>query len=301
MPNQNRPGGCNATPEDVEMNSGHTPPRGRRAGLALLYAAPIGLGGAEFRLPVLVGPLRYSARQAVPLNLAISLVTLAVALATRGRTLSFAALIPLLPAIGALIAGAVITAFLGPALASGLSEARLERVILILLVCIGIALIIEGLLPQQLPGLLPSRLPWHLGAGVLCGLAIGLVSSLLGVAGGELIIPTLVFAFGADIKTAGTGSLLVSLPTVVVGVLRYASRGAFAERGLPHRRRRGRDARRRHPGSGAQNRPGHHFERVSCTDVSWRARHSPGPHEPSGEKGLNSPSHQLMAACDGNS
>ncbi len=118
----------------------------------------------------------------------------------------------------------------GPALASGLSEARLERVVLILLVCIGIGLIIEGLLPQQLPGLLPANLPWHVGVGVLCGLAIGLVSSLLGVAGGELIIPTLVFAFGADIKTAGTGSLLVSLPTVVVGVLRYASHGAFAER-----------------------------------------------------------------------
>jgi uncharacterized protein len=72
-------------------------------------------------------------------------------------------------------------------------------------------------------------LPWHIGAGVAFGLAIGLVSSLLGVAGGELIIPTLVFAFGADIKTAGTCSLLVSLPTVVVGVRRYASRGAFTE------------------------------------------------------------------------
>jgi uncharacterized protein len=225
------------TPEGVEGSRGRTPPGRRREGLSLLYAAPIrllggliGLGEAEFRLPVLVGPLRYSARQAVPLNLAISLVTLAVALATRGRTLAFASLIPLLPAICGLIAGAVITAFLGPALASGLSEARLERVILILLVCLGIALIIEGLLPQQLPGLLPARLPGHIGAGVFCGLAIGLVSSLLGVAGGELIIPTLVFAFGADIKTAGTGSLLVSLPTVVVGVLRYASRGAFAER-----------------------------------------------------------------------
>jgi uncharacterized protein len=80
----------------------------RSYSLALLYAAPIGLlggviglGGAEFRLPVLVGPLRYSARQAVPLNLAISLVTLAVSLAIRGRTLSFASLAPLLPAIAA--------------------------------------------------------------------------------------------------------------------------------------------------------------------------------------------------------
>ncbi|WP_414518655.1 TSUP family transporter [Nostoc sp. PCC 9305] len=64
----------------------------------------------------------------------------------------------------------------------------------------------------------------------LFGLAIGLVSSLLGVAGGEAIIPTLVFAFGADIKTAGTASLIVSLPTVLVGVIKYASRGAFADR-----------------------------------------------------------------------
>jgi len=39
---------------------------------------------------------------------------------------------------------------------------------------------------------------------------IGLVSSVLGVAGGELIVPTLVFGFGADIKTAGTASLLIS-------------------------------------------------------------------------------------------
>jgi uncharacterized membrane protein YfcA len=77
---------------------------------------------------------------------------------------------------------------------------------------------------------LPNVLFWHIIAGVVVGLAIGLVSSLLGVAGGELIIPTLVFAFGADIKTAGTASLLISLPTVLVGVVCYASRRAFVER-----------------------------------------------------------------------
>jgi uncharacterized membrane protein YfcA len=42
-------------------------------------------------------------------------------------------------------------------------------------------------------------------------------------------IPTLVFAFGADIKTAGTASLLNSLPTVAVGVLRHRRLGSFAE------------------------------------------------------------------------
>jgi uncharacterized membrane protein YfcA len=52
-------------------------------------------------------------------------------------------------------------------------------------------------------------------------LRIGLVSSRLGVDGGEVIIPTLVFAYGADIKTAGIASLLVSQPTVAVGIARY--------------------------------------------------------------------------------
>jgi uncharacterized membrane protein YfcA len=65
-------------------------------------------------------------------------------------------------------------------------------------------------------------------AGLGFGLAIGLVSSMLGVAGGELIIPTLIFVFGVEIRTAGTASLLISLPTVLVGVIRYARQGAFA-------------------------------------------------------------------------
>jgi Sulfite exporter TauE/SafE len=71
---------------------------------------------------------------------------------------------------------------------------------------------------------------WAFMSHLVFALAIGLVSSLLGVAGGELIIPTFVFAFGADIKTAGTANLLVSLPTVLVGIARYANRGAYAER-----------------------------------------------------------------------
>jgi hypothetical protein len=37
----------------------------------------------------------------------------------------------------------------------------------------------------------------------------------MGVAGGELLIPTRVLLFGADIKLAGSLSLAVSLPTIV--------------------------------------------------------------------------------------
>ena len=209
--------------------------RVRRPGLAFAFAVPIailggliGLGGAEFRLPVLSGPLRYSARQAVPLNLAVSLVTLITALVTRAGSLSLEPLAPYLPAVGAMIVGAAVTAFLGPALAARLSNAWLNRVILVLLVGIGVALIVEAFLPEATASLVPPDL-WPVAALVL-GLGIGLVSSLLGVAGGELIIPSFVFAFGAPIKVAGSLSLLVSIPTVVIGIARYARRGSYADR-----------------------------------------------------------------------
>lgn len=205
--------------------------------LALLYGAPIGLlggliglGGAEFRLPVLVGAFRYPARRAVALNIAISLVTVVSALLIRGGTLSLAPLVALLPVVAAMIAGAVSAAYLGTALVHHVSEHLLERFILVFLVVIGSALIVEAFLPQDVPGLLPDSAPLRLVAAVAFGLVIGLVSSLLGVAGGELIIPTLVFAFGAGIKAAGTASLLISLPTVAVGVLRHRGLGAYAER-----------------------------------------------------------------------
>jgi len=204
---------------------------------ALLYGAPIGLlggliglGGAEFRLPVLAGVFGYAARRAVALNLAISLITVVSALLIRGGTLSLAPLLGLLPVVLAMIVGAVSAAYVGTALVHHVSERLLERIILVLLVVIGTALIVEAFLPQDVPGLLPASPLVRLAAAVIFGLGIGLVSSLLGVAGGELIIPTLVFAFGAGIKTAGTASLLISLPTVAVGVLRHRRLSSFTNR-----------------------------------------------------------------------
>ena len=163
----------------------------------------------------------------MPLNLSVSIVTIVASLLIRSRSLSLAPVAPFTPAILALIAGAVIAAVAGTALFGRLSYARLERIILVLLLVIGIALIVEGVLPQRERALLPHDATVWIVAGVLFGLGIGLVSSLLGVAGGEVIIPTLIFAYGVDIKTAGTASLLVSLPTVAVGIVRYARRGAY--------------------------------------------------------------------------
>ena len=208
------------------------------AALAAITGAPvgllgglIGLGGAEFRLPLLRALFAYPIRRAVALNLAVSLVTLVASLAIRLRFSSAAAIADMAPVLAAMVAGSMSGAWLGPSLAHRISAASLERIILWLLVAIGLLLIADAFLPHRAAGLadsLPLRLPVALGLG----LAIGLVSSLLGVAGGELIIPSLVFAFGADIVLAGTCAVLVSLPTVMVGIGRYAARGAYLRRDL---------------------------------------------------------------------
>jgi uncharacterized membrane protein YfcA len=44
----------------------------------------------------------------------------------------------------------------------------------------------------------------------------------MGVAGGEVLIPTIVLLFGAEITLAGSLGLLVSLPTMVVVFARYS-------------------------------------------------------------------------------
>ncbi len=208
------------------------------AALAALTGAPvgvlgglIGLGGAEFRLPLLRALFAYSVRRAVALNLAVSLVTLAASLAIRLRLSRLAALEELAPVLAAMVAGSMTGAWIGPSLAHKISAATLERVILVLLVAIGALLIADAFLPHHASGL-PPALGLRIPIAAALGLGIGLVSSLLGVAGGELIIPSLVFAFGADIVLAGTCSVLVSLPTVLVGIGRYAARGAYARRDL---------------------------------------------------------------------
>jgi uncharacterized protein len=75
---------------------------------------------------------RPPARQAIPLNLAVSLVTLAASLCIRGRALTFAPLLPLTAAIIALIGGAVVAAFIGATLGTRLSKTHLERIIVCL-------------------------------------------------------------------------------------------------------------------------------------------------------------------------
>ena len=75
----------------------------------------IGLGGAEFRLPFLIGLFRFPRLQAVILNKATSLVVVASALPFRAGTVPFAEIAAHWPVILNLLAGSLAGAWFGQA------------------------------------------------------------------------------------------------------------------------------------------------------------------------------------------
>src|SRR5271156_6106825 len=73
----------------------------------------IGLGGAEFRLPLLIGAFRFPALQAVILNKAMSLIVVASALPFRATAVPFATVAAHWPIIVNLLAGSLLGAWFG--------------------------------------------------------------------------------------------------------------------------------------------------------------------------------------------
>lgn len=185
----------------------------------------IGLGGAEFRLPLLIGVFRFTALEAVILNKAMSLVVVATALPFRMGTVPFGQIAAYWPIIVNLLAGSLLGAWFGAGWATRLKSETLYRVIAALLIVIAAVLVFGH---DASVGRAPLTGTAQMAVGVVAGFAIGVVASFLGVAGGELLIPTLVLLFGADIKLAGSLSLAVSLPTMLVGFSRYSRDQSFA-------------------------------------------------------------------------
>jgi uncharacterized membrane protein YfcA len=217
---------------------GDTPPAAERQRFPRLAAAfggggligalggLIGLGGAEFRLPLLIGGFRFAALEAVILNKAMSLVVVATAFPFRASSVPLSDVASHWPIIVNLLVGSLAGAWSGAGWATRLKSETLYRVIAVLLVGIAGALLF-GHDPNA------AGHPLVTGAlqavvGVAAGFVIGVVASVMGVAGGELLIPTIILLFGVDVKLAGSLSLAVSLPTMVTGFARYSRDQTFA-------------------------------------------------------------------------
>ena len=171
-------------------------------------------------------------QRAVRINLLVSLATLAVSGVARFAFTEAASVTHFTTEIAAMLAGGIVAAWIGAGALARIPRGRIVGIMAALLVAIAVLLVLEtvfaGSTAMALPESQMPRLPVALGAGLI----VGAVSSLLGVAGGELIIPILIFVFGADIKTAGTASILISIPIVLAGIARHVLTGHFRSRSM---------------------------------------------------------------------
>lgn len=175
-----------------------------------LLSGLFGVGGGTVIVPLLVLLLAFDPRLAAGTSLAAIVPTASVGVvsyATHGSVAWIPALL--------LAAGAVGGAQFGTWLLVRVSQNALRWGFVAFLVLVIVALFV----------VVPSRdaalpLTWLTGAGlVVLGVFTGIMAGLLGVGGGVIVVPALIFLFGtSDLIAKGT-SLLMMIPTAISGTV----------------------------------------------------------------------------------
>lgn len=181
----------------------------------------VGVGGGEFRIPVLVQLLQFPLKLAGGVNLLVGLFTVAVGVFRRwGQHSPTSDDLMLVAVMGvASLAGAA----LGVLGRERMPVRPLRVVVCAYLVIVGVWMLYESIAHVEHALLNPAGMDrWLLAA--LVAFVIAVISGVMGLAGGEMRIPALLYLFGVPIVAAGTLSLAVSIPTVAAG--------AFADRRL---------------------------------------------------------------------
>ncbi|MDD2697601.1 MAG: sulfite exporter TauE/SafE family protein [Arcobacteraceae bacterium] len=188
----------------------------------------IGLGGAEFRLPLLVGFFGFATLNAVIINKVISLSVVFFSLLFRSHTIGFDEILPHTFTIINILIGSLFGAYIGANYAMKIKQEFLNKIILILLIILALSMLFgHNYLISGNP-LFENKIVLFV-SGVIAGVLIGIIAAVLGVAGGEFIIPTLILLFGMDPKLAGSISLCISLPTMLMAFSRYSKSEQFKQ------------------------------------------------------------------------
>ena len=192
-------------------------------------AGLIGVGGGEFRIPVLLHVLKLPVKMAAGANTVIGLFVVVLSVIRRWGQQQ---LTPDDVTLGAVMAAVSISgAVVGAGQAHRLSTPFLKRVICLYLLAVGAWMVVEGLTGTEHSLIEPAGwLRWTLAA--LVGFLIAAASGALGIAGGEMRIPALMYLFAMPVKVAGTISLVASIPTVAAGAFTYRRLGHIPNRVL---------------------------------------------------------------------
>ena len=211
------------SPRLLAMTDPNPAPASSPRGLALGLAAGVmsglfGIGGGAVLVPGLV--LIMGVRQHVAHATSLAAILLTAPAAALGYALDGS--IAVAPA-AAIAVGSIVGAFVGADLMHRISPTLLRQAFGVLLLIVALRLA----LPTEIVGGGGQATidVLRLGAFALLGLSAGVLSALMGVGGGIILVPALVLLFSFSQHTAEGTSLLVIVPTALMGAARHARRG----------------------------------------------------------------------------
>jgi uncharacterized membrane protein YfcA len=182
-------------------------------------AGLVGAGGGEFRIPILLHVLGLPLLTMIPVNLLVGLLTVSVSFVKRfqlGLWNQDSLRVSLVMSVASIVG-----AYLGAELTGRIPEKPLKVMLSILLITVGLKIMVEPLAQPSANSCLKLGFIEEFLIALSAGLAIGIISGMFGVAGGEFRIPVLMYVFGFNVITAGTVSLLISIPTIASGLVKH--------------------------------------------------------------------------------
>nr|WP_210491326.1 sulfite exporter TauE/SafE family protein [Patulibacter sp. SYSU D01012] len=187
-----------------------------------LFSGLFGVGGGVVMVPLMLLLLRLDERRATSASLGAIVLIAGAATLTQGAFGQVHLLEGVLVGLPALLG-----VLLGTALQQRIPARRVSLVFGVLLVAVAVTMVVGsgGEEARQV-----TRDAGHVALGAAFGLAAGVVSGLLGVGGGTLFVPGLVYVLGLAHVEAEATSLLAMIPVSLLGAWRQDRYGNLDRR-----------------------------------------------------------------------
>lgn len=192
------------------------------SGIISILTGLIGLGGTEFRLTLLKTNFKFEIFKLIILNKVTSLLVVIFALFFRTNEIPLEVLFENKIIILNILIGTLVGTWISVDYVKSINKDLLKDIVFVFLLFIPVILIYKHYFLDTTNINIIENYYTKFLIGILAGFIIGIFTSLLGFLGGEFLIPTIVILYGVDIKLAGSLSLVISIPTITVGLIRYS-------------------------------------------------------------------------------